>query len=100
MMALVGSVCLSVSGWKAVLRHGSIFRELRRYFQKRDANCGQQSETRVSGTLCRRKMLETNSSARPSASVAVEQGSKYLSLVMLNIFVMSCTCGVPARITE
>jgi hypothetical protein len=81
MIALVHSVCQSVSGWKAVLRHGSMFRELHRYFQKRKANCGPQSEIIVSGSPCRRKMLERNISARPSASIAVEQGAKYLSLL-------------------
>jgi hypothetical protein len=81
MMALVHSVCLSVSGWKAVLRHGSIFQELYRYFQKYEANCGPRSETIVSGSTCRRKILERNSPARPSASIVVEQWAKCLSLV-------------------
>jgi hypothetical protein len=81
MIALVHSVCLSISRWKAMLRHCSIFRELYRYFQMHEANCGSRSEMIVSGSPCRQKMLERNSSARPSVSIMVEQGVKCLSLV-------------------
>jgi hypothetical protein len=81
MMALVRLVYPSVSGWKAVLRYGSIIRELHRCFQKCEVNCSPRSETIVSRRPCRWKMLERNNSARPLASIMVEQGAKCLSLV-------------------
>jgi hypothetical protein len=78
---LVYSVGLSISGWKAVLRHGSTFRELHRCFQKCKENCDPRSESTVSGSPYRQKMLERNSSVRPLASIIVKQGAKCLSLV-------------------
>jgi hypothetical protein len=95
MMVFVRSVCPSISGWKAMLRRGSIFRELYRYFQKHEANYGPRSETIVSGSPCRQKMLQRNSSARPSASIAVEQGAKCLSLVR-----QSTTTQIASKLLE
>jgi hypothetical protein len=50
-------------------------------FQKRKAKYSPQSETIVSGRPCRQKILDRNTSARPFASIIVEQWAKYLSLV-------------------
>jgi hypothetical protein len=65
----------------AVLRCSSILRAWHRYFQKQEANWRPQSETIVSGSLCRQKMLDRNSLVRPSASMVVIQGAKCYSLV-------------------
>jgi hypothetical protein len=64
-----------------VLRCGSIFKVWQRCFQKWEANWGPRSETMVSGSPYKQKIFERNSSARPSASIVVEQGAKCRSFV-------------------